>query len=74
LCSLERQAAIRREHLQQQLAQVVLGCAGGWDGCRIAHVPQSAIAVQKRVDRLELHVGQGGTKLAFPGRVPPIQF
>jgi len=30
-------AAVRGEHLQQQVAQVVLGRAGGWAGGRIAH-------------------------------------
>ena len=35
---------------------------------------EAAVAVEKRVDCLELHVGQGGANQALLGRVPPIQF
>jgi hypothetical protein len=35
--------------------------------------PQSAVAIEKGVDRFKLHVGEG-TKMALPGRLPPIQF
>ena len=35
---------------------------------------EAAVAIEKRVDGLELHVGQGGANQALLGRVPAIQF